>query len=32
MSDIQGFRVKEGLSGVFSAPQQRGKARNLALP
>ena len=30
--ELQGFRVKEWLSCVFSAPQQRGKARNLALP
>ena len=32
-SSIPGFRVKEGLSYVFSVKQQqqRGKARNLAL-
>ena len=27
---VQGFRVKDGLSCVFSGPQRRGKARNLA--
>ena len=30
--NIQGFRVKEGLSCVFAAVKQPGKARNLALP
>ena len=30
--DVQGFRVMEGLSCVFSMVKQQGKARNLALP
>ena len=31
LSKVQGFRVKEGLSCVFSAVKQHRKARNLAL-
>ena len=32
LSVTRGFRVEEGLSCVFSAVKQQGKARNLALP